>query len=196
MSIKSNVSDVLNFWYGVVTLRRFGSLISGVSNGTGQRLTEFWRAPRRPTRYFYAVSPPLWATAVSARACNSAHDGMQTEFVLVEPIPWRSGLSFPVSQVSQCVCSSLSFCPMRYSSIGQKIKPVCMPVSQSVSMSHKTSWTLYRSQSSTNVQQTCQQGRVSGDVITYCFWWKSEIFLSAKPEVELILTIAPMEKYI
>ena len=25
------------------------------------------------------------------------------------------------------------------------------------------------------------------------FWWKSEIFLSAKPEVELILTIAPME---
>ena len=26
-----------------------------------------------------------------------------------------------------------------------------------------------------------------------CFWWKSEIFLFAKPEVELILTIAPME---
>ena len=26
------------------------------------------------------------------------------------------------------------------------------------------------------------------------FWWKSEIFLSAKPEVELIITIAPMEK--
>ena len=26
--------------------------------------------------------------------------------------------------------------------------------------------------------------------------WKSEIFLSAKPEVELILTIAPMEKYL
>ena len=26
------------------------------------------------------------------------------------------------------------------------------------------------------------------------FWWKSEIFLSAKPEVELILTIAPMER--
>ena len=25
------------------------------------------------------------------------------------------------------------------------------------------------------------------------FWWKSEICLSAKPEVELILTVAPME---
>ena len=35
------------------------------------------------------------------------------------------------------------------------------------------------------------------DVVTY-YWWKSEIFLSAKPEVEIILTIAiaPMEKYI
>jgi len=32
-------------------------------------------------------------------------------------------------------------------------------------------------------------------VVTYCFWWKSEIFLAAKQEVELILTIAPMEKY-
>ena len=35
--------------------------------------------------------------------------------------------------------------------------------------------------------------RVPGDVVTYCFWWKSEIFLSAKPEVELILTTAPIE---
>jgi len=41
--------------------------------------------------------------------------------------------------------------------------------------------------------QTCHQGRVPGDVVTYCVWWKSEIFLSSKPEVELILTIAPME---
>jgi len=31
-------------------------------------------------------------------------------------------------------------------------------------------------------------------MVTYCFWWKSDIFLSAKPELELILTIAPMEK--
>jgi len=28
------------------------------------------------------------------------------------------------------------------------------------------------------------------------FWWKSEIFLSAKPEVKLIFTIAAMEKYV
>ena len=68
-----------------------------------------------------------------------------------------------------------------------------MSVSESVSLSHKTSRTLYRSQSSTYLHQTYHQGRVPGDVVTYCFWWKSEIFLSAKPEVELILTIAPME---
>jgi len=30
-------------------------------------------------------------------------------------------------------------------------------------------------------------------VVTYCFWWKSEIFPFAKQEAELILTIAPME---
>jgi len=73
---------------------------------------------------------------------------------------------------------------------------VSQSVSESVSLSHKTSWTLYRSHSSTDLHQTCHQGRVPGDVVTYCFWWKSEIFLSAKPEVELILTIAPMKKYI
>ena len=30
-------------------------------------------------------------------------------------------------------------------------------------------------------------------VITYCFWWKSERRMSAKPEVELIFTIAPLK---
>jgi len=30
-------------------------------------------------------------------------------------------------------------------------------------------------------------------VVACYFWWKSEIFLSAKPEVELIVAIAPME---
>ena len=30
-------------------------------------------------------------------------------------------------------------------------------------------------------------------MVSCCFCWKSEILLSAKPEVELILTIAPME---
>ena len=74
------------------------------------------------------------------------------------------------------------------SSFGQIIKSVCV--------SHKTSWTLYRSQASTDLHQTHHQGRVPEDVVIYCFWWKSEIFLSAKPEVELILTIAPMEKYL
>jgi len=29
--------------------------------------------------------------------------------------------------------------------------------------------------------------RRCGTVVTYCFWWKSEIFLSSKPEVELLL---------
>ena len=37
---------------------------------------------------------------------------------------------------------------------------------------------------------------VPGDMVAYCFWWKSEIYLSAKPEVELILTVSPMEKYL
>jgi len=43
------------------------------------------------------------------------------------------------------------------------------------------------------MHQRCHQGRVPGDVVTCCFWWKSEIFLSTKPEVELIVNIAPME---
>ena len=81
-------------------------------------------------------------------------------------------------------------------SIAQIIKSVSVSVSESVSLSHRTSWTLYRSQSSTDLHQTCHQGRVPGGVVTYCFRWKSEIFLPTKPEVELILTIAPMEKYL
>jgi len=57
-----------------------------------------------------------------------------------------------------------------------------------VSLSHKTNWTLYRSQSSTNLHQTCHQGRVPEDVVIYSFRWKSERRISAKPEVELIFT--------
>ena len=71
---------------------------------------------------------------------------------------------------------------------------VCVSVSQSVSHSPETSWTLYRSQSSTDLYQTCHQGRVPGDVVTYCFWWKSEISMSVKPEVELIFSMTPMKK--
>ena len=35
-----------------------------------------------------------------------------------------------------------------------------------VSLSHKMSWTLYRSQSFTDLHQTCHQGWVKGDVVT------------------------------
>ena len=47
---------------------------------------------------------------------------------------------------------------------------VCLSVSPSVSMSHKTSWTLYGSQSSTDLHETCHQGRVPGDVVIYCLF--------------------------
>ena len=81
------------------------------------------------------------------------------------------------------------------SNIGQN-QFVCLWVSEWVSLSHKTSWTLYRSQSFTDLHQTYHQGRVPRDVVTYCFWWKSKILLSAKPEVELILIVAPVEKFL
>jgi len=61
-----------------------------------------------------------------------------------------------------------------------------MCVSQSVT---KTSWMFYRSQVKIfsnciySLHQSCHQGRVSGDVIIYCFRWKSGIPMSAKPEV-------------
>ena len=54
---------------------------------------------------------------------------------------------------------------------------------------HKTSWTLYKSQSLTDLHQTCRHSSVPGDVITYCFWWKFGILMSVKPEVELILPL-------
>ena len=47
-------------------------------------------------------------------------------------------------------------------------------------LSHETSWTLYRSQSSTDLHQTCHQGRVPRDVVTYCFCWKFEGHMSDK----------------
>ena len=67
------------------------------------------------------------------------------------------------------------------SHIEQIIKSVCLCVSEWVSLSYKTSWTLCRSQCSTDLQQTCHHGTVPGDVITYCFWWKSGILTSIKP---------------
>ena len=72
---------------------------------------------------------------------------------------------------------------------------MCLSVSESVSESvTQNELNALQIASSTDLHQTCHQGRVPGDVVTYCFWWKSEIFLSAKPEVELIFTIAPMEE--
>jgi len=49
------------------------------------------------------------------------------------------------------------------------------------------------SQSTTDLHQTCHDGNVLGDVITYCFWCRYGILMSIKPEVELIFTIAIME---
>jgi len=65
-----------------------------------------------------------------------------------------------------------------------------------MSVSHsdtQTSWTRYRSQFSTDLNQTRYHGRVPEDVITYCFWWKSKMSISAKPKMELIVTIAFIE---
>jgi len=88
----------------------------------------------------------------------------------------------------------------KISSIEQIIKLVCvsesasLSISQSLSLSHETSWTLHRSQSSTDLHQTCHQGRALGDMLTCCFLCKPERRMSAKPDVKLILTTATMEK--
>jgi len=56
----------------------------------------------------------------------------------------------------------------------------------------QTSW-FYVRRLPSMLTKTCRQGRVPGCVVTYCFRWKSKRFLSAKPEIESILTIAAME---
>jgi len=56
-----------------------------------------------------------------------------------------------------------------------------------VSQSHKR-YERYRSQLSTDLYQTCYQGRVPVDMFI------SGIYMHAKPEVKLIFTIVPMEK--
>jgi len=55
---------------------------------------------------------------------------------------------------------------------------MCVCVCQSVSLSLKTSWTLCRSQSFTDLRQTCHRGSVRGDAITYPFLvdiWTAEV---------------------
>jgi len=56
--------------------------------------------------------------------------------------------------------------------MGEIIKSVCV----SISLLSKTSWTLYSSQSSTDVHQACHHSRVPGDVVTYCFDGKPKYF--------------------
>jgi len=73
------------------------------------------------------------------------------------------------------------------SSIRQIIKSVC------VSVCHINELNALHSQFSTDLHQTCRQGRVPAGVIAYYFRWKSGMSMSAKPEVELIFTIATIK---
>ena len=75
------------------------------------------------------------------------------------------------------------------SSIGQIIKSVCVSVSQSVSESHRK-----RVERSTDLNLPPIFTKLATKVESQemwlpIFWWKSEIFLYTKLEVELILTI-------
>ena len=172
MRVTISVRSVVCKVHGISNLRRQCQFSSAESRCTDN--------PQRELLYTLGGTLSL-ATAATAIASAAMQHYDQPSL----ETPWPSSLLLS----AQCI-----------SGIGQVIKSVCVSVSQSVSQSvspsHKTSWTLYRSQSSTDLHQTWHQGRVPGDVVTYCFRWKSEIFLSAKPEVELILTIAPMEKYL
>ena len=138
------------------------------------------------------VFDATWRDETRQTWTEQNHDRLTCRLILSLSLPWRHEVLY--IHCIMCVLTLVILLSAQcISSIGQIIKSVCVSVSQWVSQSHKTSWTLYRSQSSTDLHQTCHQGRVPRDVVTYCFWWISEIFLSAKPEVELILTIAPVE---
>jgi len=69
------------------------------------------------------------------------------------------------------------------------IKSVCVSVSQSVTKRVERS-------TDRNLPPIFTKLATNVGVVTCCFWWKCEIFLSDKPEVELIITIVPMEKYV
>ena len=90
------------------------------------------------------------------------------------------------------VQGEISFLSVKcFSSIGQIIKLVCV----CESLSHQTS---VRDRDALRIaifhrsSPNCHQGRVPEDVLPIVFWWKSEIFMSAKPEMELIVTTGPM----
>jgi len=75
----------------------------------------------------------------------------QPQWHRTEQVPF----TFSYISVPELPCPFL-LSAQRISNIGQIIKSICVSVSESVSPSHKTSWTLYRSQSSTDFHQTCQ----------------------------------------
>ena len=54
-------------------------------------------------------------------------------------------------------------------SLWQTDYKISLCVSESVIKWNETSWTLYRSQSSTDLHQTCQQGKSPGDGVAYWF---------------------------
>ena len=67
--------------------------------------------------------------------------------------------------------------------------PLAAHSSLSVCLSHITS----SSQFSTEFHQTSYQRGLPADVVNCCFWLKSVISMSAKPEVELILPLSPWQ---
>ena len=87
-----------------------------------------------------------------------------------EKILWTRSIGrFEIIQGQRSWCHSIAH---GLFSIGLLLTPSSylsrfLCISQCVSLSHETSWMLYRSQSSTDLHQTCHQGRVSGVVVTY-----------------------------
>ena len=67
-------------------------------------------------------------------------------------------------------------------------------VYQWVSLSHKTSWTLYTGRNLPPIFTKLATKVESREMWLPIVLWKSEICMSAKPEVELIFVIVPMEK--
>jgi len=65
---------------------------------------------------------------------------------------------------------------------------VCQSVSESVTQNELNALLI------TDLTKLATKVESPGDVITFCFCWKSERHMSAKLEMGLIFTIAHMEK--
>ena len=78
------------------------------------------------------------------------------------------------------------------------VKSLCLCVSQSVSQSVCHTKRVERSTDGNPTLVFTKLTKVESWemclLLTYCFWWKSEIRMPAKPEVELIFIIAPVVK--